>query len=345
MIYLIVQEWSNTKNNHAGMYHLAKLLSKNFPETYKLISIPDFKLNKVGIAPLLYNAFVPSFLFCISYFFIAIRLLLRIKNTDIVILFEYLTPGIRQDYILNVLKFFKFENIRIYGFVHLVPSILKSCYSDLKLNSRLKDLTGVFTFGSSLQIFLEIFTKKPIYTFLHYSDLEVYKPLNDISQKRKLNILIIGQQARNYSSLDKLICSVKYADFRIVVSDIKLAKNLQKFSNVNIYRNIAEEDLLKIMEICNCCLGFYDDIVGSNVLSNCISMGIIPIVKDVGSVRDYLSDNEAFICDNESQYKVVLDEINQNYVQLNRMREALLEKSQMLSWENFHFKLEKIIKS
>lgn len=113
MIYLIVQEWSNTKNNHAGMYHLAKLLTSNFPETYTLISIPDFKLNKVGFAPFVYNTLVPSILFCISYFLVSVRLLFRIKNTDVIVLFEYLTPDIRQDYIINVLKFFKFENIRI----------------------------------------------------------------------------------------------------------------------------------------------------------------------------------------------------------------------------------------
>lgn len=345
MIYLIVQEWSNTKNNHAGMYHLAKLMTQKFPETYKLISIPDFKLNKVGIAPLLYNTLVPSILFCTSYFFVSVRLLFRIKNTDVVVLFEYLTPGIRQDYIANVLRFFKCKDIRIYGFVHLAPSILRSCFSDLKLSDRLRVLSGVFTFGSSLQFFLKNFTKKPIYTFSHFSDLDFYKPSSNFSTKGRLNVLVIGQQARNYSSLYDLVSSVKYADFKIVVSDVRLVRNLKEFSNVKIYRNISENELLDIMENCNCCLGFYDDIVGSNVLSNCISMGIIPIVKDVGSVRDYLSHNDAFICNNTGQFKAVLDAINQNPMLLNKMRKALLEKSQMLKWENFHFDLQCIIYS
>ena len=48
MIYLIVQKWNNTKNNHAGMFHLGKLLTQNFPKQYFLISIPDLKISKKG---------------------------------------------------------------------------------------------------------------------------------------------------------------------------------------------------------------------------------------------------------------------------------------------------------
>ena len=345
MIYLIVQKWSNTKNNHAGMYHLAKLLTNNFPEIYKIISIPDFKINKAGILPFLYNAIVPLFLYHICYFIVSVQLLFRIKNKDVVVLFEYLTPGIRQDYVANILSFINHKNILIYGFVHLSPSLLKFCYSDIKLSSRLKALSGIFTFGSSLNIFLKNFTEKNIYKFFHYSDLAVYKPIHDFSIKDKINILVIGQQARNYSGLSNLVSSVKYADFHIIVSDEKLVKNIQEFHNVKVYRNIVEHELLKIMENCHCFLGFYDDIVGSNVLSNCISMGIIPIVKDVGSIRDYLSNNEAFICKDVNQFKYILDEIYENHNQFYKMRQALLKKGQMLKWENFHFELQVIINS
>lgn len=345
MIYLVVQEWSNTKNNHAGMYHLAKLLTKNFPESYKLISIPDFKINQAGLFPFLYNSIMPSLFYNTSYLLISVQLLFRIKNKDVVVLFEYLTPGIRQDYIVSILRLFNSKNIKIYGFVHLAPSILRSCFSDIKLLRKLRSLSGVFTFGNSLKVFLREFTEKNIYTFFHYSDLEVYKPISDFSIQGKLNILVIGQQARNYSSLYVLVSSVKYADFHIIISDKRLLKKFQEFPNVKIYRNINENELLDIMKSCHSFLGFYDDIVGSNVLSNCISMGILPIVKDVGSIRDYLSNNEAFICKNVEEFKSILDGINENRNQLYKMRQSLLQKSQILKWENFHFDLQAIVNS
>ena len=39
MNYLIVQQWPNTKGNHAGMSHMCDLLVKNHPKEYRKIEI------------------------------------------------------------------------------------------------------------------------------------------------------------------------------------------------------------------------------------------------------------------------------------------------------------------
>ena len=40
MKYLIVQEWMNTKGNHAGMKHMCDLLVEKFPGKYEMVVNP-----------------------------------------------------------------------------------------------------------------------------------------------------------------------------------------------------------------------------------------------------------------------------------------------------------------
>ena len=42
MIYLIVQDWSNTTNNHAGIKYLCNRLQQKHPDEFEVILIPDF---------------------------------------------------------------------------------------------------------------------------------------------------------------------------------------------------------------------------------------------------------------------------------------------------------------
>ena len=42
MIYLVVQDWSNTANNHAGIKYLCNRLQQKHPDEFEVISIPDF---------------------------------------------------------------------------------------------------------------------------------------------------------------------------------------------------------------------------------------------------------------------------------------------------------------
>lgn len=42
MRYLIVQDWKNTSNNHAGMKYLALQLHKLYPDTIAVYIVPDY---------------------------------------------------------------------------------------------------------------------------------------------------------------------------------------------------------------------------------------------------------------------------------------------------------------
>lgn len=48
MKYLIVQEWENTKNNHAGMKHMCDLLVEKYPDKYEMIVNPAPKERKLS---------------------------------------------------------------------------------------------------------------------------------------------------------------------------------------------------------------------------------------------------------------------------------------------------------
>lgn len=42
MIYLVVQDWSNTSKNHAGIKYLCNRLQQKHPDEFKVILIPDY---------------------------------------------------------------------------------------------------------------------------------------------------------------------------------------------------------------------------------------------------------------------------------------------------------------
>ena len=63
MRYLIVQDWSSTHGNHAGMVHMCKLLCESYPNDYEVIIKPiptDYSIRKYGIFGKLLNRFYYS---------------------------------------------------------------------------------------------------------------------------------------------------------------------------------------------------------------------------------------------------------------------------------------------
>lgn len=344
MKYLIVQKWKNTEKNHAGMYHLCNLMLKENPGVYKVIAVPDldFTFKNIFIKKI-YHVLIRIFLFFL-YLLISFKLIFLIKKGDKIILFEYLTPGIRQDIISGLVHFFASKKCKVFCIVHLTPRKLSLTYSKRTIQKRIGFVDGVITLGSSLKVYLESIVDKPIVTLKHYADLRFYN-LKEREFGKVLNVLIIGQQERDYQRLIEFISSNSYVNYHIVSSNIAIVNTLKCFDYVSCYMSVEEEELFQIMNKCEVSLNFMYDVVGSNVISTCISLGIVSLVSDVGSIRDYLSENDTLFCKTYSDFSHNLKIIDANRTLLSELRKHLIEKRYLLSFKLFEIDLNKFISS
>lgn len=107
MRYLIVQDWKNTSNNHAGMKYLALQLHKLYPDTIAVYIVPDYD-GSIGLKRNIWGNFVYKLQNRVNSFFVKIGLTESrtekrlqnikkeltevIKDGDEVFLMEYLEP-------------------------------------------------------------------------------------------------------------------------------------------------------------------------------------------------------------------------------------------------------------
>ena len=124
MIYLIVQDWSNTTNNHAGIKYLCNRLQQKHPDEFEVILIPDF-----------YQGFSSNLLLRKINMFLARRkffsrlnqvyreLCAKLKTGDKVFLMEYMEQLCPQVSLAERLKH-SHPFLPIYAMVHLVPEKL-----------------------------------------------------------------------------------------------------------------------------------------------------------------------------------------------------------------------------
>lgn len=73
MRYLIVQDWKNTSNNHAGMKYLALQLHKLYPDTIAVYIVPDYD-GSIGLKRNIWGNFVYKLQNRVNSFFVKIGL-------------------------------------------------------------------------------------------------------------------------------------------------------------------------------------------------------------------------------------------------------------------------------
>ena len=88
-VYIIVAVFGNTKENHAGMYYLAKKLKEESRNKISVISTPT---KYAGVLSPVYR---------LLNIIIGLYLRLKVKKDDCVLLMEYLSPRQEQSVIAD----------------------------------------------------------------------------------------------------------------------------------------------------------------------------------------------------------------------------------------------------
>ena len=244
-------------------------------------------------------------------------LFVTLKPGDKVFFMEYLTFGVAfQDRIAKWLKSAGKSN-KLIGLVHLAGSHLLDLYGDEQIIShKLSWLDKIVVFGSSLATFIqERGFNKEIAVCRHYVDATFYQPQKVNNANERLQVIIVGRLKRNFQQLTEII--TKTADdvvFHLCLGAEALPENLKQQANIISYGFLGEEELLRLMQTCDAHLAVLEDTVGSNAITSAMAVGLVQVVSDVGSIRDYCDESNSIFCTNVKDFTEALSFLSQNLV-------------------------------
>lgn len=331
-IYIVYYDYSHTSGNHAGMSHLVKLISKQLQNIRPIKSIPhNFR-----------GGTVLAIIYAIG---LAIYFRLFLKKGDKVLFFEYLTKGIaHQSLTVLVMRKFKIKT-PIFSLIHLSGDHLLQLYgSKESLFKKLKPIDKILVFGSSLAKFIrEIGYEKEIITQFHYADTNFYKAVSINKNLGDLNIICIGGLKRNFLLLKSIVQTFPEINFHILMGKSDLRSILGKLMNVTLYSYLSEKEMLSVIQKCDISLSVMEDTIGSNVITSSMATGLVQIVSDVGSIRDYCSEDDSFLCTNKEEFVTAIKSLNMDRELLYLKRKTTLSKANLFSHELFIKEFKDII--
>ena len=236
MIYLVVQDWSNTTNNHAGIKYLCNRLQQKHPDEFEVILIPDF-----------YQGFSSNLLLRKINMFLARRkffsrlnqvyreLCAKLKTGDKVFLMEYMEQLCPQVSLAERLKH-SHPYLPIYAMVHLVPEKLNDNFSQAEYTKWIKPIDYIVTLGSSLtRYFIERgFDKSKIITTFHYVENDYYKVVDRLPTRKSITVIAMGNQMRNVALLHDIVLHLPQVKFIICQGVGNMENEFADCTNVSL---------------------------------------------------------------------------------------------------------------
>lgn len=322
-IYLVYFEWSMTKGNHAGMAYLAQSLERDIPNV-RAIKMISGKSRIIKLLNVFYSIII------------AIKLRIILKPGDKVFLMEYMARSCFQDVIAKSLKLSGVKN-EITGLVHLAGNHLLEIYGSLEpIKHKLEYIDRIITLGSSLtDFFKNVVGYNNVITTFHYTDSDYYKPLPDNYIGKDLKVLCIGATKRDFGFLCKLVHDMPDINFNICQGHHDLSHYFRGCQNVTLYGYMPEKELLHLMQTSDVNLSVMEDTIGSNVIVGGLSTGMIMVVSDVGSIRDYCTEDESFLCKTENDFIYALDYLRNHLEEIPARRAKSCERGRVFSYESF----------
>lgn len=343
MRYLIAQQWNNIKGNHAGFPHICKLLQRDYPDKYCLIECDPINVtHHKAVWPFkrllsFYDSFLYYRRFKQSLFDNCRELFKKINENDEVFLLEYNLKTTPQFELAKYIRK-RYKKNKIFAMTHLAPSyLMKSGYGKKKILKWAKPVDMHLTMGSSLSKYLnEVgIPNSRISTGFHATDMEYYHRKKGVTQTDRITIIAIGATQRNFSLLSEIVINTPEVSWILCVGRKTIDPKYYEMDNVRVYGFVEESELRDLMEQANVSINVMDDTIGSNVITNSMSMGLAMIVSDVGSIRDYCNDSFALFCDNNlHSFKkaIKLLEADKNHV--FEMQNNAINAAKSLSVEN-----------
>lgn len=338
MIYLVVQDWSNTSKNHAGIKYLCNRLQQKHPDEFKVILIPDY-----------YQGFSDNLLLRRISIFLARRkffsrltqifkeLHAKLNTGDKVFLMEYMEQLCPQVSLAERLKN-SYPQIPIYAMVHLVPEKLNDNFSHAEYTKWIKPIDYIVTLGSSLtRYFIERgFNKSKIITTFHYVENDYYKVVDRLPTRKSITVIAMGNQMRNVALLHDIVLHLPQVKFIICQGVGNMENEFADCTNVSLIPFVSEDKLRDYMASADVSLNVMKDTIGSNVIVTSMAMGLAMVCSDVGSIRDYCNDSNCLFANTTQDFVKAILYLSENVDRLKDMKQASLNKSADLTIDKFY---------
>lgn len=323
-VYLVYYDFKGTSGNHAGMSHLVKMLGREIEIIKPLKSLPHHYKGGKYLAKL--------YAVCLAAYF-----RFALGKQDKVFFFEYLTKG--TAYQVLTAKVMRNIGIRqpIYGLIHLSGQHMLDLHkSEDYIRRSLQPVDKIFVLGSSLATFFRStgFKKEIVITF-HYVDTTYYRPQNLYKVNNVLQVICIGSLKRDFSLLQSVVNQLPKVVFHILMGRNNLRPYFENVENVRLYPFISEEEMLQLMQHCDVGMSVMEDTIGSNVITTSMATGLVQVVSDVGSIRDYCDDRNSFLCRTEQDFLKAISRLDEDRKLLTQMRNATLQRASELSHSVF----------
>jgi glycosyltransferase involved in cell wall biosynthesis len=228
---------------------------------------------------------------------------------------------------------------RFIGLVHLSGNYLLEIYgSPDYIKEGAEAVDNILVFGNSLADFFNDlgYSDKVIRTF-HYVDTNYYKPSTE-HKSEKLQVIHIGSIKRNYKQLKEIVITCPEIEFHICQGLRDLSEYFTNMTNVKLYGFLSEVKLLKLMQSCHISLNILDDTIGSNVITTSMACGLVNVVSDVGSVRDYCNNENSILCKDKNDFVAALNHLNSDRSLISKLSSESITHSSSLSLDkSVHF--------
>lgn len=320
-LYIIVAVWPNTRDNHAGMYYLAKEFRNKCNYNVKIFTMPTWKAKYLYPIYQLYSILLAIYIRVVA------------KKEDTVWLMEYLLKATDQFRIAKILQ----GKVNIIAIAHLVPSLIEKRFSNKSIFKRIEPINRLYVLGSSLETFFlsKNVPKEKLCTTFHYVDTTYYFPLDE-KQNINLKIICMGNMQRDYAQLQQIISNVKEASFIICQGTSDLREYFDKFNNVELIGFISEDELRDLMRSSDVSLNIMKDTIGSNVITTSLACGLPVLASNVGSIKDYITDGiNGKLFNTTEQAIFYLKELMYKPDLVKYMRIQALKRAQDLDINNF----------
>jgi hypothetical protein len=302
-------DFPNTSGNHAGMSYFARRIAESLPGARAIRQ------------PLTYfpGGSIFQFVFVVL---VALRALWSLRASDTLFLLEYATPVAQQPTVAKICRFFG-AKFRIAGLVHLSLSHLLEVHPDaVSLGKQLALPDHIVVFGSSLERDLhERFGRKSIRTF-HYVDADYYSPTDLTTVPDRLRVIVMGALKRSFDDLPQIVKSCPAVEFHICCGKTDRSAQFAGIPNGVLHGFLSEAQLRDLMKSCHVGLSILEDTIGSNVIVTSLACGLVNVVSDVGSIRDYCSESNSIFCRSNAEFQTAIATLAADKALLQRMRQS-----------------------
>ena len=344
MKFLVVQEWDNTKGNHAGMSHMCDMLVNKYPNEYikitKASPIP-LPTRNIVLARLIgwYDRLIWKKKWISDYMKICKPMFSNLQKGDEVFLLEYNWPSTPQYEIAKYIRK-NYPYVKIHTLSHITPTLFKRVKAEKFIPKWCAIVDTVMTMGHDLANYFNTLgvSKEKLSVGFHYVDNEYYKANeSDIVLVERPTIIAIGALQRDFQMLADIVNNTPEVDWIICKGRKNVDHLFRNTENVRLVGFVAEDELLQLMLKSDASLNVLEDTVGSNVITTSMAMGLVIIVSDVGSIRDHVDESNAIFCQNTiDSFGNAIKYLAQNPLILAEMRKASLRKVENITIDKVH---------